>query len=151
MLEDIKQYIMGCEKYQANKPNWQSKRNNLYPNKVPKGLWEIISIDLIEPLPESAEFDGILVIVDCFSKMVHCILINMNITAQEVVKVSWDRVFKDVRIPRKIISNQGLQFVLRFMKELCSWIGVEKNSSTAYHSQTDGQMKRVNQKLEQYL
>jgi len=31
--------------------------------------------------------------------------INMNITAQGVAKVSWDQVFKDVRIPQKVISN----------------------------------------------
>ena len=123
---------MGCKKCQANKPNWQPKRNNLYLNEVPKGLWEIISIDLIKPLPESARFDGILVIVDCFSKMAHCMLINMNITAQGVATISWDQVFKDIGIPRKVISNQGLQFVSRFIKELCFWLGIEKNLSTAY-------------------
>ena len=124
---------MSCEKYQANKPNWQPKRNNLYPNEVPKGLWEIISMDLIEPLPESVGFDGILVIVNCFSKMAYCTLINMNITAQGVAKMSWDQVFKDIEIPRKVISNWGLQFVSRFIKKLCSWLGVKKNPLTAYH------------------
>jgi len=37
------------------------------------------------------------------------------------------------------------------MKELCSRLGVEKNPSTAYHPQTDGQTERVNQELKQYL
>ena len=37
------------------------------------------------------------------------------------------------------------------MKELCSQLGVERNPSTAYHPQTDGQMEQVNQELEQYL
>ena len=105
ILEDIKQYVVECEKCQANKPNQQPKRNNLHPNKVPKGPWEIISINLIGPLPEPAEYDGILVIVDCFSKMAHYTPINMNITAQGVAKTSWDRVFKDVGIPRKVISD----------------------------------------------
>jgi len=77
-------------------------------------------MDLIEPLPESAGFDGILVIVNCFSKMAYCTLINMNITAQGVAKMSWDQVFKDIEIPRKVISNRGLQFVSRFIKKLCS-------------------------------
>ena len=54
-------------------------------------------------------------------------------------------------ISQKVISNQGPQFVLRFMKELCSQLGIERNPSTAYHSQTDGQTERVNQELEQYL
>jgi len=65
--------------------------------------------------------------------------------------MSWDRVFKDIEIPQKVISDRGPQFVSRFMKELCSQLGVERNPSTAYHSQTDGQTERINQELEQYL
>jgi len=81
MLEDIKQYVAGCERCQANKPNQQPKRNNLHPNKIPKGSWEVVSIDLIGPLPESLGYDGILVIVDCFSKIARYIPINTNIMA----------------------------------------------------------------------
>jgi len=107
MLENIKQYVAGYERCQATKPNRQPKRNNLYPNKIPRGPWEIISIDLIELLPESLEYDRILVIVDRFSKMAHYISINMNITVQGVAKVLWDRVFKNVGISQKVISDQG--------------------------------------------
>jgi len=37
------------------------------------------------------------------------------------------------------------------MKELYRLLGIEAATSTAYHSQTDGQTERVNQELEQYL
>jgi len=30
-------------------------------------------------------------------------------------------------------------------------LGIDTKLSTAYHSQTDGQMKRINQDLKQYL
>jgi len=53
-----------------------------------KGPWEIINMDLIGLLLESAGFNGILVIVDHFSKMACYTPINMNITAQGVAKVS---------------------------------------------------------------
>ena len=88
-----------------NKSNQQPKRNNLYPNEVPKGPWETISVDLIEPLPESVGYNEILVIVDRFSKMACYMPININITAQGVAKTSWDRVFKDIGIPQKVISD----------------------------------------------
>jgi len=107
MLEDIKRYVVSCEKCQANKPNRQLKRNNLHPNEIPKGPWEVISIDLVGPLPESLGHDRILVIVDCFFKMARYIPISMNIMAQGVAKVSWDRVFKDVGLSQKVISDRG--------------------------------------------
>jgi len=139
ILEDIKRYVAGCERCQVTKPNRQPKRNHLHPNEVPQNPWEIVSIDLIGPLPESAGYDGILVIVDRFSKMARYIPINMNITAQGVAKISWDQVFKNMGIPQKVISDRGPQFVSRFMKELCSQLGIERNPLTAYHPQTDGQ------------
>jgi len=105
MLENIKQYVVGCKRCQATKSNRQPKRNNLYPNKILRGPWEIISIDLIGLLPESLGYDGILVIVDHFFKMAHYVPININITVQGVAKVLWDRVFKNVGIPQKVISN----------------------------------------------
>ena len=63
----------------------------------------------------------------------------------------WKRVFKDVGLPRKVISDRGPQFVSNFMKELCLRLEIERNPSTAYHPQADGQTERVNQELEQYL
>ena len=38
-----------------------------------------------------------------------------------------------------------------FTQELYWILGITKNMSTAYHSQTDGQAERTNQWLEQYL
>ena len=69
ILEDIKQYVVGCEKYQATKPNQQPKWNHLHPNEVLQNPWEIISINLIGLLLELAGYNSTLVIVDQFSKM----------------------------------------------------------------------------------
>jgi len=71
--------------------------------------------------------------------MARYILINMNIMAQGVAKISWDQVFKDMGISQNVISNQGPQFMLRFMKELCSQLGIKRNPSTTYYPQTDSQ------------
>ncbi len=54
-------------------------------------------------------------------------------------------------LPQKVISDRGPQFIAAFMKELFRLLGIEVASSTAYHPQTNGQTKRVNQELEQYL
>jgi len=54
-------------------------------------------------------------------------------------------------LPESIILDKGVQFVVGIMRELNNLLGVQTKLSTAYHPQTDGQTKRINQKLEQYL
>jgi len=38
---------------------------------------------------------------------------------QGVAKTLWEQVFKDVGLPKKIISDRGSQFVSKFMKGIC--------------------------------
>jgi len=49
------------------------------------------------------------------------------------------------------VSDRGVQFAARMMKELNNLLGIQTKLSTAYHPQTDGQTESVNQELEQYL
>jgi len=44
-----------------------------------------------------------------------------------------------------------VQFAVEMMKELNNLLGIQTKLPTAYHPQTDGQMERINQELEQYL
>ena len=75
----------------------------------------------------------------------------MTVTAQGMVEIYWDHVFRLYGLPKKIIHGQGPQFDSLFMKNLYKLIGIEGNPSTTYHPRTDGQMEHVNQEVEQYL
>ncbi|KAJ3574926.1 hypothetical protein NP233_g1445 [Leucocoprinus birnbaumii] len=151
MMNDVKRYVAGCETCQAGKIDRQRKAAPLHPNQIPENPWEIISVDLVGPLPLSRGYDGVMVVVDRFTKMARYIPINMKISSMGVATNLWRAVFKDVGFPKKIISDRGPQFVAGFMRELCKMWGIERNPSTAYHPQTDGQTERVNQEMEQYL
>jgi len=54
-------------------------------------------------------------------------------------------------LPKSIISDRGPQFMAGLMRELNQMLGIKSKMLMAFHPQTDGQMERVNQKLEQYL
>ena len=77
----------------------------LQPNKIPSRPWEIISVDMIGPLPESNGFDAILVFVDRFSKKAEIIPMNVELTSMGMAKHYWDNVFIHHGLPRKVISN----------------------------------------------
>jgi len=51
----------------------------------------------------------------------------------------------------QIISDRGVQYSAELFQEWCEILGIESTMLTAYHPQTDGQIERVNQALEQYL
>jgi transposase InsO family protein len=52
---------------------------------------------------------------------------------------------------KKIVSDRGTQFTLKFWERLHETLDTQLRFSSAYHPQTDGQTKRVNQIVEDML
>jgi len=60
-------------------------------------------------------------------------------------------VWKLYGLPKSIISDREPQFAAGLIKELNGILEIKSKMSTTFNSQTDGQIERVNQELEQYL
>jgi len=84
-------------------------------------------------------------------KMIHLKATTTNISLEGIAKIYWDDIWKLHGIPRKILSNRGLQFASKFMEEFTKVLGTKRQLSMAYHSQTDGQMERINQEIGMFL
>jgi len=123
----------------------------LRPNKVPERPWQYILVDFIMKLPMSKGHDSILVVCDRFSKMSHFVAMTEKTTAEGLVKLFRDNVWKLHELLESVISDRRPQFAAGLMKELNKMLGIETKLSTAYHLETDGQTERTNQELEQYL
>jgi len=83
--------------------------------------------------------------------MVYFIATTEKTSAEGLTKLFQDHIWKLHRLPESIISDRGVQFAAEMMKELNNLLGIQTKLSTAYHPQTDGQIERINQELEQYL
>jgi len=70
---------------------------------------------------------------------------------EEIAKIYRDEIWKLHRIPRKILSNREPQFLFRFIEELMKALETKRMLSTAYHSQTNGQIERINQEIGTFL
>ncbi|KAF8656401.1 hypothetical protein AX14_008067 [Amanita brunnescens Koide BX004] len=57
----------------------------------------------------------------------------------------------DHGFPLNVISDRGIQFVSQFSKELYQALGIKGNPSFAYHPQTGGETKWVNQYLKEFV
>jgi len=74
-----------------------------------------------------------------------------KMSAKELARLFRDNVWKLHRLPESIISNRGPQFAAGLIRELNEMLGIKSKLSIAFYSQTDGQIERINQELEQYL
>jgi len=151
LKEDVKKYVQGCVKCQQNKVQYQKRADKLHLLEIPEGPWQDISINIIGPLPRSNEMDAILVIVDCFTKMIRLKAMTTNISSEEVTKIYRDEIWKIHRIPKMILSDRSLQFASKFMEDFTRILGTKRKLSTAYHPQTNRQTERINQEIGTFL
>ena len=121
------------------------------PNSIPEKPWTYILADFITKLPLAQGYDTILVVVDQLTKMVYFIPTTERTSAEGLARLFRDNVWKLHGLPESIISDRGPQFTAGLMRELNQILRIKSKMSTAFHPQTDGQMERVNQELEQYL
>ena len=123
----------------------------LLPNHIPDKRWQVISVDLIMELLMSHGYNALLIIVDWLSKCAHIIPTTSEISSVGIAHLFHDNVWKLHGLPEEVISDRGTQFITQFTQQLNKLLGIKVAASTAYHPQTDGQMKWVNQEIEQYL
>jgi hypothetical protein len=109
-------------------------------------------MDFIIGLPTTqSSYDSIWVIVDHFLKVAHFIPVKTTYKGAKLTELYIARIVCLHGVPKKIVFNKGTQFTSRFWKKLHEAMDTRLNFSSAYHLQTDGQTKRVNQILENML
>ena len=107
---------------------------------VPDRPWQSIGIDFMGPLPQSNNFDYLLVMIDQLTSQVHLVPTTMTVTTKGV---AW--------IPASIVSNRDTQFTSIFWKELQKLMGTKLLMSTAFHPQMNGATKQANRLIAQIL
>ena len=75
----------------------------------------------------------------------------MNISLEGIAKIYRDDIWKLYGVPRKILSNRGPQFASKFIEEFTKALETKRQLLITYHSQTDGQTKRINQQIGIFL
>ena len=95
--------------------------------------------------------DAILVVYNWLSKMVYFVATTEGTLVKGLARLFRDNVWKLYRLPESIVLDREPQFVAELTKELNRMLGIETRLLTAFHLQTDGQIKQINQKLKQYL
>jgi len=151
MSRYIGQYMSICDLCLRTKLWRHSPVGELQLLSVLDARWDTLSVDFVVELPESSRHDAIMTVVDSVSKRVHFVLTHMTVTVEGAARLFLHHVWKLHGLPKRVVSDHRPQFVASFTKELYRLLGIRLSSSTAWHPQTDRQMERVNQELDQFL
>jgi hypothetical protein len=152
MKQDIARYVAECDVCRQVKVEHQKPAGILQPLPIPLWKWDKVQIDFITGLPKSQKgHDTILVIVDQLSKVAHFLPVKKTITASQLAELYISRIVSLHGIPKEISSDRGGLFTSKFWESFQEAMGTHITWSSAYHPQSQGQVERVNQVLEDML
>ena len=144
VIREVGQYIERCDLCQRIKNQMEEVAGKLKLGEVPEKLWTYILVDFITKLPIVAGKDTILVVCDRLSKMTHFIATTEGMTAEELVRLFRDNVWRLHGLLESVVLDRGPQFAAELTKELNNMLGIKTKLLTAFHSQTNGQTECIN-------
>jgi hypothetical protein len=152
MKIEITRYVAKCDTCRHVKAINMKAARPLQSLVIPTWKWEVISMDFVVGLPKTSKgYDSIWVIVDRLTKTSHFLPVKVKYLVVTYAELYIVRILSLHGVPKTIVSDRGPQFVSNFWEELHKSLGTKLLHSSAYHPQTSGQTKRVNQILEDML
>lgn len=138
MKKDIQKYVRMCKTCGAQKHPNGPKAGLMGRQKLVKHPFEIISCDLVGPLPRSKRgFCWLLVVTDWFSKWVMVQPLR-RATHQEIINFLENTIFLTFGVPKYIMVDNGPQFISKAFKDFAKEYGVHKIWYNArYHPQVN--------------
>jgi len=76
--------------------------------------------------------------------MTYFVTTTKGTSAQRLVQLFRDNMWKLYGLLESMVSDRGLKFVAELIKELNRMLGIETKLSISFYLQTDSQMERMN-------
>jgi hypothetical protein len=127
------------------------------PNQAPRRAWQnvalnfITKLSLFKKLITEVMYDSIMIVTNRLTKYAYFISYFKSFSAEDLTYIFYRYVVANHKFSQRIISNKDKLFTSQFWKSLIDLSGIYHKLLTAYHPQTDGQTKRLNQTMKQYL
>jgi transposase InsO family protein len=162
---------MGRDRTLREKASWPGYRSDVYewmrhciacqlanhgpgPSKMPLvqeragAPFERVALDLIGPLPPSRRGKVyLLVMQDCYTKWVETAPLP-NKSAPVVTEAFANTWVVRYGSPRVLHQDNDCEFTAEVFVELCKLLGIARTTTTPYYPQSNGQVVRVNQTLQ---
>lgn len=148
---DVSRYIRHCEICIRTKPEQKAPAGHMLSKVVTATRpWQLISADLIGPLPRTSKgYSFILVVCDNFSKFVLTFPLR-SATANSIVRAIEDYVILIFGAPNTMIVDNGRQFTSKLFKAMAKTYNIKVAYTANYHPQCNP-TERVNRVVKSML
>lgn len=145
----VTKYLKSCDECQRYKAT-NLKPAGLLQTPVLHQRFEVLAMDLFGPLPEGPRGEKwILLVEDTASRWVELFAL-CDSTAETCAKILIEEVFLRYGIPRRVVSDNGSQFVSAVMQKVMYVLGVQQTLIPVYHPEANP-AERKNRELKQLL
>lgn len=135
-----------CQKYKVS----NLKPGGLLKTPVMSQRMEVLAVDFFGPLPESEDgYRHILIVEDVATRWVELFPL-VSATALDSVKILIDEVFLRYGLPKRLISDNGSQFISEIIQHTTYCLGIEQSLTPLYHPQANP-VERRNRDLKTQL
>jgi hypothetical protein len=137
----VRKYIRSCISCVISNP--AIKKQGLYTHlPIPEKSYDSNSMDYMSSLSSTKHRnDWVFVVVDWFSKMAILTACKKNVTAVDISKLFFERVWVYFGILQTIIFDRDSRFLITFWSSLWSLLDNKLTQSTSSHPQSDGQTR----------
>jgi hypothetical protein len=144
MEQDVKEWCRTCKICLTRKNTGKRIKVPLKPMPVPLAPMEFCAMDIIGPLHLTTNGNKyVLVFCDYLTKWAVAIPMS-NQKAETVAKVFVEEIIFLYGTPKKLLTDQGSNFMSEFFKCVTDYFSITKINTSAYHPQTDGLVERFN-------
>ena len=103
------------------------------PLPIPKESWDLITMDFVDGLTQSGQYNCLLVVVDKRTRFAHFLPLAHPYTAAKVAVLYMQQLYMLHGFPGAIVSDRDPVFTSHFWQELFKYAGMELRMSTANH------------------
>ncbi len=151
MIKTVARFVCNCHLCSWVKISREKYQKALKFLDVLNRCWKDIVMNFIMTVFESKNLNenltiNILIVVNRLSKQVHYKSMS-EITALDTARVFYCAIWKHHELFDSIVLNHETQFVNHFWDELCTRLKIQTRLSTAFHSETNDQIKNINDVL----
>jgi hypothetical protein len=149
MRRYIADYLKTCHECQRYKPH-NLKPAGLLQTPVLQHRMEVIAIDLFGPLPPASTGERWILIIEDYATRWIELFALVDATADRCAWTCVNEVCLRYGIPRKLISDNGTQFISAIMQKICFCLGISQAFTPVYHPEANP-VERRNRDLKTQL